>query len=78
MKNMKMFLNTVTDITHKERLVIVACTTALTGIGMYLNSKLLDKRIECMQLKNENDHLKVENKVLRMEIDSINRVMYKK
>lgn len=39
MKNMKMFLNTVTDITHKERLVIVACTTALTGIGMYATKK---------------------------------------
>lgn len=78
MKNMKMFLNTVTDITHKERLFIVACTTTLTGIGMYLNSKLFDKNIECMKLKNEIDELKVENKVLRMEIDSINRVMYKK
>ena len=78
MKNMKMFLNTVTGITHKERLVIVTCTTALTGIGMYLNSKLFNKTIECMQLKNEIDELKVENKVLRMEIDSINRVMYKK
>ena len=78
MKNMKMFLNTVTDITHKDRLFIVACTTTLTGIGMYLNSKLFDKNIECMKLKNEIDELKVENKVLRMEIDSINRVMYKK
>lgn len=78
MKNMKMFLNTVTGITHKERLFMVTCTTALTGIGMYLNSKLFDKNIECMKLKNEIDELKVENKVLRMEIDSINRVMYKK
>lgn len=78
MKNMKMFLNTVTDITHKERLFIAACTTALTGIGMCLNSKLFNKSIECMQLKNEINDLKVENKVLRMEIDSINRVIYKK
>ena len=78
MKNMKMFLNTVTGITHKERLIIAACTTTLTGIGMYLNSKLFDKSIECMQLKKENEYLKVENKVLSMRNDSLYRVIYKK
>lgn len=78
MKNMKMFLNTVTGITHKERLFIAACTTALTGIGMYLNTKLYYKRIECMQLKNENDYLKVENKVLSRRNDSLYSVIYKK
>lgn len=78
MKNMKTFLNTVTGITHKDRLILLACTTTLTGIGMYLNSKLCDKSIECMQLESEINDLKAENKVLRMEIDSINRDIHKK
>ena len=57
MKNFKQFLSRKTHITHGERLVIIACTTVLTGIGMYLNNKLLETRLDLLEKKRELDYL---------------------
>lgn len=46
MGKIKTFLNTTTEITHKDRLTICASILGLAGIGLYLNDRLLKARLE--------------------------------
>lgn len=57
MKNFKQFLSRKTDITHGERLVCVVCTAFLTGMGLYLNNKLFETRIDLLDKQRELDNL---------------------
>lgn len=46
MGKIKAFLNTTTEITHKDRLTICASILGLAGIGLYLNDRLLKARLD--------------------------------
>lgn len=76
MNKLNIFLNTVTGITNKDRLKIMAYTSALTGMGIYLNNKLFKKEVECMQQESEINSLKLENTALRIELDVLRRANY--
>lgn len=46
MGKIKAFLNTTTEITHKDRLSICASILGLAAIGLYLNDRLLKARLD--------------------------------
>lgn len=46
MGKIKTFLNTTTEITHKDRLTICASILGLAGIALYLNDRLLKARLD--------------------------------
>ena len=46
MEKIKAFLNTTTEITHKDRLAICASILGLAGIGLCLNYKWLKARLD--------------------------------
>ena len=68
MKNFKQFLSTKTDITNGERLVCIACTSLLTGIGLYLNNKLLETRIDLIVKQSELDDLRERSDKRRKDV----------
>lgn len=70
MTNFKQFLNKTSNITNGERLVAMACTVLLTGIGMYLNNKLFDTRIELLNKKIELENQQRLNDVYKKIVDN--------
>lgn len=70
MTNFKQFLNKTSNITNGERLVAMACTVLLTGIGMYLNNKLFDTRIELLNKKVELENQQRLNDVYKKIVDN--------
>lgn len=46
MGKIKTFLNTTTEITHKDRLTICASILGLAGMALYLNDRLLKARLD--------------------------------
>lgn len=67
MSKLNNFLNEVSEISNKDRLVIMGCTAALTGIGYVLNHQLFKSRIKNIDLSIENDNLKLENEALKIQ-----------
>ena len=57
MTNFKQFLNKTSNITNGGRLVAMTCTVLLTGIGMYLNNKLFETRLDLFEKQRELDNL---------------------
>ena len=70
MTNFKQFLNKTSNITNGERLVAMTCTVLLTGIGMYLNNKLYDTRIELLNKKIELENQQRLNDVYKKIVDN--------
>ena len=70
MTNFKQFLNKTSNITNGERLVAMTCTVLLTGIGMYLNNKLFDTRIELLNKKIELENQQRLNDVYKKIVDN--------
>lgn len=70
MTNFKQFLNKTSNITNGERLVVMTCTALLTGIGMYLNHKLFDTRVELLSKEIELENQKSLNDVYKKIVDN--------
>ena len=58
MGKIKTFLNTTTEITHKDRLTVCASILGLAGIALYLNDRLLKARLENIDKDYDMDVLK--------------------
>ena len=69
MTNFKQFLNKTSDITNGERLVAMACTVLLTGMGLYLNNKLFSTRIELLNKEIELENQQRLNDVYKKIVD---------
>ena len=59
MGKIKAFLNTTTEITHKDRLTICASILGLAGIGLYLNDRLLKARLDNIDKDYDMEVLKL-------------------
>lgn len=59
MGKIKTFLNTTTEITHKDRLTICASILGLAGMALYLNDRLLKARLENIDKDYDMDVLKL-------------------
>ena len=70
MTNFKQFLNKTSNITNGGRLVAMTCTVLLTGIGMYLNNKLFNTRIELLNKEIELENQQRLNDVYKKIVDN--------